>query len=282
MSKVLERVILRQLVVHLTSNGLLPEFQSAYRKGHSTETAVLKVFSVIVDDMDKGKFVLLSLLDLSAAFDTVDHDILLHKMSTSFGVGGDVLIWFKSYLIGRSQSVYLPTGSSVKSAVTCVVPQGSILGPILLTLYTADICRLISTFELKHHCYADDQQIHGSCSLTDCGNLKLKMLDCIQSVEQWMPSNRLRLNPAKLEFMWCCTSRRLYLADTLRFNLPDGDVEPSGTVRDLGAFFDQAVTMKDHVNRLVNTCNFQLRCIRSIRRSLPMITAIQLVNSFVI
>ena len=104
---------------------------------------------------------------------------------------------------------------------------GFILPPIPFTLYTADIGRLISSFGLKHHCYADDTQIHGSCSLTDCGNLESKMLDCIQSVEQWMSSNRLRLNLAKSEFMWCCTSCRLHLADTSRFNLPDGDVEPS-------------------------------------------------------
>ena len=81
-SKVLERIILRQLAVHLSSNGLLLQFQS----GHSTDTAVLKVFSDIVDDTDNGKFVLLSLLDLSAAFDTVDYDILLHMMPTPFGV----------------------------------------------------------------------------------------------------------------------------------------------------------------------------------------------------
>ena len=82
--------------------------------------------------------------------------------------------------------------------------------------------------------------------------------------------------------MWCCTSRRLHLADTSKFNLPYGDVEPSETDRDLDAFCDQAVTMTEHINRLVKTCNFQLRGIRSIRRSLPMITALQLVNSFVI
>ena len=201
LSKVLERVILRQLFAHLSSTGLHPVFHSANRKEHSTETAVLKVFSDIVDDMDKGEFVLLSLLDLSAAFDTVDHDILLHRMSTSFGVSGDVLLWFKSYLIGRSQSVYLPTGSSVKRAVTIGVPQGSVLCPILFTLYIADIGRLVSSFGLKHHCYADDTQIHGRCSLTDCDNLKSEMLGRIQSVEQWISSNRLRLNLAKSEFM---------------------------------------------------------------------------------
>ena len=99
LSKVLERVILHQLVAHLLSRPSC--LQSAYRKEHSTETAVLKVFSDNVDDMDKGKFVLLSLLDLSVAFDTVDHEILLHRMSTSFRVSGDVLLC-ASYLIGRS------------------------------------------------------------------------------------------------------------------------------------------------------------------------------------
>ena len=80
------------MVVHLSSNGLFPEFQSAYRKSHSTETAVLKVFSDIVNDVNKGKFVLLSLLDLPAAFDTVDYDTLLHRVSASFGISGDVLL----------------------------------------------------------------------------------------------------------------------------------------------------------------------------------------------
>ena len=79
-----------------------------------------------------------------------------------------------------------------------------------------------------------------------------------------MSSNRLRLNQANSEFMWCCTSRRLHLADTSRFNLPDGDVKPSETVCDLGAFFDQAMTIIEHANRLVKTYNFQLRRIRSI------------------
>ena len=108
------------------------------------------------------------------------------------------------------------------------------------------------------------------------------MLDSIQSVEHWMSSNRLRLNPAKSEFMWCCTSRHLHLADTSSFNLPVSDMDPSETVCDLGAFFDQAMTMKEHVNRMVKTCNFHLPHIRSIRRSLPIITVIQLVNCFVI
>ena len=96
------------------------------------------------------KFVLLSILDLSAAFDTVDHDILLHRISTSFGVSGDVLLWFKSYLIGRSQSVYLPTGWSVKRVVTCGVPQGSVLCPILFTVYSHYIQQtLIETLLLR-------------------------------------------------------------------------------------------------------------------------------------
>ena len=84
---------------------------------------------------DLHKFVLLLLLDHSVAFDTVDHDILLHRLLSSFGVGGDVLLWFKSYLIGRSQSIFLPIGSSVKRAVSCEVPQGSILGASFYSHY---------------------------------------------------------------------------------------------------------------------------------------------------
>ena len=107
LSKVLERIVHHQLTGHLITKNLLPDFQSAYRNGHSTETAELKVFSDVVDGIEKGQFALLSLLDLTAAFDTVDHEILFRRMSLTFGITGISLRWFESYLHDRNQSVQL-------------------------------------------------------------------------------------------------------------------------------------------------------------------------------
>jgi len=104
-SKLLDRLVARQLVSHLNSAGLLPSLQSAYRANHSTETAVLKVLSDILLDIDSGDLYALVLLDLSAAFDTVDHEILLRRLDTLFLVSGTPLLWFKSYLSNPRQHV---------------------------------------------------------------------------------------------------------------------------------------------------------------------------------
>ena len=98
LSKLPERLVSKQLVAYLLENDLFPDLQSAYRSNHSTETAVLKVLSDILLALDSGKLALLSLLDLSAAFDSVDHDMLLQRLQTSYGLGGNVIAWFASYL----------------------------------------------------------------------------------------------------------------------------------------------------------------------------------------
>ena len=107
LSKILERIVHHQVISHLEEFKLLPDFQSAYRRGHSTETAVLKVYSDLIDAISNGKFALLSLLDLTAAFDTVDHNILLHRLEITFGFRGVPLQWMRSYLDGRTQSILL-------------------------------------------------------------------------------------------------------------------------------------------------------------------------------
>ena len=106
---------------------------------------------------------MLTLLDLSAAFDTVDHPILLRRLSTSHGVNGVVHSWITSYLANRTQYVRCPGSRSTPLPVLCGVPQGSVLGPILFLLYTADLAQLVESFELYPHLYADDTQIYGFC-----------------------------------------------------------------------------------------------------------------------
>ncbi len=139
LSKTLERLVASQLLDYLRAADLLPDLQSAYRPHHSTETAVLKVLADILRAVDGGDLAVLALLDLSAAFDTVDHETLLTRLKRSYGLSGRVHDWFQSYLSGRFQHVRCGRTSSTPTQLTCGVPQGSVLGPILLLLYTADL-----------------------------------------------------------------------------------------------------------------------------------------------
>jgi hypothetical protein len=132
MSKVLEKVVLFQILQHINCNELLSDFQSAYRPHHSTETALLKVTNDLLSAMDDGKISVLVLLDLSVAFDTIDHEILLHRLHNVFGFGNTVLSWFQSYLENRTQTVVVHGKHSTRASLRYGVPQGSVLGPILL------------------------------------------------------------------------------------------------------------------------------------------------------
>uniref|UniRef100_UPI003AF53422 reverse transcriptase domain-containing protein n=1 Tax=Thiolapillus sp. TaxID=2017437 RepID=UPI003AF53422 len=136
-SKIIEKLVLSQLSDHLSANSLYNRFQSAYRPGHSTETALLKIVNDLLLALDDGNVSLLALLDLSAAFDTIDHSILLHRLHHDFGIQGTALDWFSSYLTNRTQSVSIHCYTSEPAPISFGVPQGSVLGPVLFVLYTA-------------------------------------------------------------------------------------------------------------------------------------------------
>lgn len=134
LSKLTEKAAFNKTHVHMTVNNLYPSLQSAYRKNHSTETALVKITNNILCNTNNQHVTLLVLLDLSAAFDTIDHDILLKRLSTKLGVEGVVLQWFQSYLEGRSQRVSVHGSISDKFDLHWGVPEGSCLGPLLFTI----------------------------------------------------------------------------------------------------------------------------------------------------
>ena len=142
----------------------------------------MKVFSDIIDAIDKGQLALQSLLDLSAAFDTVDYHTLRQRLQRSFGVDGIAIQLFDSYLIERTQSVCLAGEMTAPRKLVCGVPQGSVLGPLLFILYTTDIGLLIRTHVLLYHFYADNTQIYFFCQPTECSALKSKVIACISVI----------------------------------------------------------------------------------------------------
>ena len=155
LSKVLDCIVLKRFLQHLQSHSLLEPFQSAYRKCHSTETALLRVVNDLPQASDSGCMSILSLIDLSAAFDTIDHNILITRLRSTFGCSGTVLDWFISYLSCRTRSVFVGHESTA-SVLKCGVPQGSVLGPLLFTLYTHPLSAVICQSGLSYHFFADD------------------------------------------------------------------------------------------------------------------------------
>lgn len=282
LSKVLERVVLKQLNNHMEINGMHDAFQSAYKKHHSTETALLHVVNDLLLSADKKQISVLTLLDLSAAFDTIDHPILLNRLEKSFGISGLALSWFSSYLTDRTQCVQVGDLKSKPCPLSYGVPQGSVLGPVLFSLYIQPLSALLKDHDVNFQKYADDTQLYKS-SFPDFFTQLLSNVELsISSVKRWMLQNKLRLNDGKTEAI--CTASRNTLAKIKPTSLHAGDCEvPFQTcVRDLGVMLDSTLSMHSHITLICKSANFQLRKIRSISSLLPQSAIIQLVVSLIL
>ena len=200
--KLLDKTIARQLADHKTEHSFYEKYQSAYRAGHSTESALIRAQSDILEAMDSGKCIFLVLLDLSAAFDTVSHDVRLSKN----GISGKAFRWISSYLTQRTQSVHAAGYCTSSSPLTCGVPQGSVLGPDFFTDYISPVEDLVCSFGMFMHGYADDTQIYTSFSP---GFDELSALERLSSIRSWMKGNKLKLNDNKTEVIILGSRRNL-------------------------------------------------------------------------
>ena len=198
LSKLSERLVLNRVMSYLNNSNLLPTHQSAYRRYHSTETAVTKVYSDILGAADDGKLSLLILLDLSAAFDLVDHSICLKRLESTYAFDGLTLEWFKNYLNDRSFNVHCSGKKSDFVDSSVGVPQGSVLGPLLFSLY-----------KLGFHQYADDTQIYGHCNNEGTEEVQIRVSECVDEIAFWMGANCLKLNSEKTEVIWFSSRRNL-------------------------------------------------------------------------
>jgi len=267
-SKVMERMALTQLKSAIVSSPNFCPHQSAYRTAHSTETALIKIVNDVISSIDKGTVVGLVGLDISAAFDTVNHELLLNRLASDFGIDGTCLNWIGSYLQDRCYSVRV--GQSTSSTVPLAasgVPQGSVLGPILFTAYVSPIGRLIQDRGIGYHCYADDTQLYTSLTAPAAVGLA-RLEDCTSVLQRWFWQNDLLLNPEKSEAIYFGTRQRLH-SQSPTLTVADCQISTTGTLKTLGVTLDSTLSFGPHIDNVVRACNFHLRGFRQIRRSLP-------------
>lgn len=226
----------------------------------------------------------LVLLDLSAAFDTVDHDILIEVLGSRFGIQNTARDWFQSFISSRSQMFVVDLNPSTTVNLPCGVPQGSVLGPKKFIAYTEDLAETLGAFPVTHHLYADDTQILHIAHLADIPSARTVLERCISAAHDWCASRRLQLNPAKTEYIWfgsAASHKKLAGTDTT-LHVGTITIESTDVVRDLGVYMDKELNMQTHVAKLSSACFFHLRRLRQLRYAIPNATMRRLVSGLIL
>jgi len=269
-SKILEKLVLSRLRPHVHTSSNFSIHQSAYRPEHSTETALLKVTDDLNVAMDSKVCSTLLSLDISAAFDMIDIDKLVTRLDSVFGIRGSASSWILSYLSGRECYIALDGCRSPTWSTFCGVPQGSVLGPLLFSAFVSPISKIFEHFGIKHHQYADDTQMYTEIKSTtgpDARNLS----ECVDAVTHWFLSNGLLLNSNKTEFIVFGTRQQLAKFDTQSaMKIGVSDVHISSIIKTLGVQLDATLSMDSQVNSIVKSCNYHIRSLRHVRKSLTL------------
>jgi hypothetical protein len=265
-AKLTERVISNRLGSHCEDYNINSHFQSAYKKHHSTETALLRVQNDLLMAVDGSGGAILVLLDLSAAFDTIDHEVMLNTLKTTVGITGKALTWFRSYLSDRYQSVKIGETISSKRPLLYGVPQGSVLGPQLFSIYTLPLQRTIEECGMCFHLYADDTQLYlafnpkSESSRDEVTNIIQNTTDVINN---WMKSHFLKLNSDKTELLVVkAPSIANEVVSEVKIN--DSIINSSSFVKDLGVNFDTHLKMEEHVRAVCKKAYYQIHLISKV------------------
>ena len=242
-------------------------FQSGFRPHHSTETALLKVLNNLLLSSDKGFISLLVLLDLSAAFDTINHLILIDQLENLVGLSGQALSWFMSYLSEQHQFVYTANESSYRSRVKYGL-QGSVLGPLLFSLYMLPLGNIIRNQGINFHCYADDTQLYISAKPDTIAN-QSTMEACLKDMKEWMAHNVLLLNSGKPEILVVSPKSIRNKMPDISQHLDGVSVASSAVIKNL-VIFDPELSFVTHIKNTSRIAFFHLKNLAKIRKMLSV------------
>ncbi len=281
LSKILERVVTAQLSDHLHKNNLCEPHQSAYRTAHSTETALVRVCNDILQAIDNRQSVFLVLLDMSAAFDTIDHSILSTVLQQRYRIVGTALKWFKSYLSDRTQEVRILGESSRPQPVVLGVPQGSVLGPVLFTLYSAPLAEISRRHGLRVELYADDSQLYVAFHSAQLMETVSRIQDCVAEIRSWLAGHKLKMNDEKTIILQVLPPRNTVEPYKGHVMIGGEAIEISDMVKDLGVILDRHLNMEAHIKAACKASYAQLANISRIRGMLSRRTCETLVHAFV-
>ena len=281
-SKILEKVIAAQLIDYLINTGLFDKFQSAYRKYHSTTTALLHILDHIYKALDNNEITVLTLLDYSKAFDTANHKLIVAKLQ-SLGLKENALNWINSYLSNRTQKVKTSKGTSLEISLRNGVPQGSVLGPILFTILIGDLHMYLKNCE--YHCYADDTQIFKSGKVSEINNLIRDMNEDLEAISNFSRVNCLRLNYDKNKYIIFASKHNLTRLNNMQLDelKIDGEsIERKNVVKNLGVFMDESLSFENHIVKLIQRAYLKLKTSWKYSKFLSEESKIVIVESYVL
>ena len=276
-SKIIERAVHDQLYEYMSNVGLLSNCQSGFRPNHSTSTTLLDVQDYILKNMDTGYATGVLFIDLKKAFDTVNHDILIRKLE-QYGINGNELLWFKSYLNNRVQTVNVDSTLSDFRSINIGIPQGSILGPLLFIIFVN--CLPYAVSDCKTVMYADDTSL--MCKSKNKLDLKSQMESCLSKIAEWFKVNKLTLNVDKTKFMVFGTQKMLEKFNDVNLAYHNSDIERVDEFKYLGVKLDSKLSWSAHVDYVSKTISKRTGIIRRIKYFLPYETTVMLSNALVI
>nr|CAH7730879.1 unnamed protein product [Callosobruchus chinensis] len=268
LSKIAEKILGTQLQTYLDNNSLLPSVQSGFRSGHSCATALLKITDDILQATDNDEVTALVLLDYSKAFDKINHSLLLAILE-HIGCSRESIFIVESYLQGREQMVKVKDKVSVPAHITCGVPQGSILGPLLFCIYTSQLCTCLKS--CKSHLYADDIQLYFSFPSADWHNASMKINSDLNALSCMSREHCLELNPNKCAVMFFGREKSrsdVINNDNFPVRIHDKLLPVVESIKNLGVELDTSLRFSNHINKIINKAFGCLKLIYSYRKVL--------------